>query len=165
MLEKIVRQLLTIKVVLRIYREPSPRWRPSRSPARDRPPRPPVSPLLGAGWADARRLGRCRSRLTGTCQIRAATSMGWSPSALLQSARGPWGYRVDERDMESRFRRSRRVFIHFVWFTRAVLEVRLQPWQRPSVEVTCVVKHRSHGMRCRASGCGQLKVLGMRGSS
>ena len=28
-----------------------------------------------------------------------------------------------------------------------------------------MVKHRSHGMRCRASGCGQLKVLGMRGSS
>ena len=42
-------------------------------------------------------------------------------------ARGPWGYRVDERDMASRFRVSRRVFIHSVWFTRAALEVRLQP--------------------------------------
>ena len=42
-------------------------------------------------------------------------------------ARGPWGDRVDERDMASRFRVSRRVFIHSVWFTRAALEVRLQP--------------------------------------
>ena len=51
----------------------------------DRPPRPPVSQLLGARWADARRLGRCCLRLTGTCQIRAAISMGWSQSALLQA--------------------------------------------------------------------------------
>ena len=95
-------------------------------------------PPCAAGPAATATLGPAARQRVGGCSSFGSVllSFDWrlpDPSRNLHGlvskrfaagARGPWGYRVYERDVASRFRGSRRVFIHSVWFTRAVLEVR-----------------------------------------